>query len=97
MARYQITRRAITDDELLEAWGEEVATGYRFVPATISARMLSDPAGEGFVMMRRLNDFWTNYDQNETWLVHFHTEADAVGFKLAWADVIISSVEIADT
>lgn len=96
MTSYKITRRAFSDTEIIAELTREGREGMRFMPATHSARMLSDPVGEGFVMMRPLYEFWKNYYRAEQWLIRFQSEGDFAVFRLAWSDVIESIEEVED-
>lgn len=85
---YFITRRACSVSELLEEQERICKGNRRYVPKHLGARLLSDPVGDGFVMMRSLNEIWQNFEKAERWLIHFDSEAEAMMFRLDWSDFI---------
>jgi len=93
---YIITRRACTIAELIEEHERIEGGHHRYMPQHLGARLLSDPVGDGFVMMRRINEFWRNYDKAERWLIHFESEAEAMMFRVDWSD-FIDDVEVVET
>lgn len=96
MVSYIITRRACTIAELIEEQ-ERIDSGHhRYMPKHLGARLLSDPVGHGFVMMRRINEIWHNYDKSQRWLIHFESEAEAMMFRVDWSD-FIEKVEAVET